>query len=301
MFSHVTKRVLKGSVAALALLAAAGYSPAYADPALEVEGGSTNTVEATQDLWSQIPGSAATVQNNAADDVSSRNGNVEYRGHTFSAPGVYTLQNQAGMNDAGNAGTNIAAQINGEDRGGSLQVEWRSNNRIHAHQTMNAMVGPGSAANVENTTAGGVGFFGGGDRAGSRTGDVRYNARTFEAPGVFTLQNNLGNNVAANAATQVAAQLNSDEVEIEHGSGNQVLAHQALTSYVSGSTALVHNASATGDVYSRTGDITYGSTTFDAPGVYTLANNTGLNVAGNTATNIAAQMNGVELGSLIAP
>jgi len=305
MSSHVSKKILTGSVATLAVLAAFGFSPAYADPALEVDDGSTQVVEATQDLSSEISGSNATVTNNAADDVKSRNGDVDYHSSTFNAPGVYTIQNQTGLNNSGNNGTNIAAQVNVDGHHSSLEIDDHSSNRVHAHQTMSSsLTGSGSDSSVTNHTAGGVGFFGGGDTAESRTGDVDYDSNTFDAPGLYTLQNNTGNNVAANNATQVAAQLNDENVDIDDHSSNKILAHQDLTAYISGNSS-VSNTSDTGDVFSRTGDVDYDSSTFNAPGVFTIANNTGMNNAGNNATNISAQLNGQSaidaLASIVSP
>lgn len=284
------KNVLLSTVAAGALVLMAAGAAQAAN--IEADGTSSNTVAASQTYSSSIQGSNVTEESTTSNAVAWETGDVVYGGTTTVAPGLFTLQNQTGLNNAGNNGANIAAQINEFEAPGPTNIHLvdHAANSVAANQIMGALVDD-SAVVVEpfiNDVNGTAPF---------RTGDVIYGANTFGGMGIYTLQNNTGLNNASNNALNGAVQWNNDpadSVSLEGASANAVVAAQALTSVISGSPVTI-SAVVDSDhlTPSRTGDVNYAATTFGAVGVYTIANNTGLNNAANNGFNAAVQLNGL--------
>ncbi|MBI1273958.1 MAG: hypothetical protein GC131_07725 [Alphaproteobacteria bacterium] len=257
----------------------------YADNVVKAKQTGTAKIENNSDVLIQSNNDSSE-QPGDIGNTDTRTGDIDYDDETFNEEGVFTLQNQTGLNDAGNNLTNVAAQVSDD-----LELDDDSENYVFATQS-----GTATISNSDSTVQNDV--FEDGELT-NRTGDIEYGGDTFNAEGLYTLQNQTGQNGATNNATNIAAQVNNDvndSITIEDDSVNAVVATQTLTSTISGSNALVDNnfqPNSYGDVSNRTGDVVYSSDTFNASGVYTLSNTTGLNNAGNNATNISAQVNGL--------
>lgn len=254
-----------------------------------MSGTAINAVNALQGMTANITNSPVTVTSITTDEVMglNRTGDIKYDGDTFSGLGLYTIQNQTGMNNAGNNGTNMAFQIN-LTAPAAIDLEDGAINQVVSSQTMNATIDP---SNVTITNLSNVDDL---PIEPNRTGDVTYSQSTFDAAGLYTLQNNTGLNNAANNATGLAVQYNngaSDSIDLDDASKNLVLATQVMSSTISNSNVLVTNQ-VDATVPSRTGDVTYADTTFNAPGLFTISNNTGMNNAANNAFSLAVQVNG---------
>jgi hypothetical protein len=265
------------------------------DQNLELEG-STNQTFATQTATSKIKNGDVTISNDnetsdatTTGNTTARTGDVTYNPATFNASGVYTLQNQTGLNNSGNTLTNAAAQLNSGGQPYNVTLDNASTNSVKATQNGTSKVSDSDASVSNDVFEDGV--------LDNRSGDVDYGTSTFNAEGLYTLQNNTGMNTSNNAGLNLAVQTNDndDSVSLEENSVNEVVATQTLAASITGSSATVDNnfePNSYGNVTNRTGDVSYASDTFGASGVYTLSNNTGMNNAGNTATNVAAQLNG---------
>ncbi|MDD5585377.1 MAG: hypothetical protein PHY92_00280 [Alphaproteobacteria bacterium] len=287
------KNVLLSTVAAGALVLMAAGAAQAAN--IEANGTSSNTVAASQAYSSSIQGSNVTeTTSNTADydDAVWETGDVIYGGTTTVAPGLFTLQNQTGLNNAGNNGANAAAQINEFVAPGPTNVHLKDSaaNSVAANQVMGAQIDDSAVVVTPYAT----------DEIAAtpfRTGDVTYGGNTFGGMGVYTLQNNTGLNNASNNALNAAVQWNNDpadSVKLTDAATNTVVAAQALTSVISGSPVTINGAiDADTGLPSHTGDVNYAATTFGAPGVFTISNNTGLNNAANNGFNAAVQLNGL--------
>lgn len=252
--------------------------------------GATNAVNASQTMNASIINSPVTVSNYLNDETRTlnRTGDVGYDTNTFGASGLFTLQNQTGLNNAGNNGANMSVQAN-LDANEAINMDGGSTNQVAATQSLTSIIDPSNVTITNNSNVDEL------NAAPSRTGDVTYSQNTFDAPGLFTLQNNTGMNNAANNGANLAVQVNtgaSDSIDIEDNAHNVVLASQTMGSTIAASTVAI-TTNADSPYASRTGDVTYASNTFDAPGVFTISNNTGLNNAANNALNVSVQMNGL--------
>lgn len=78
----------------------------------KAKGDLTNTIVSTQELTAQVAvNSIDTIQ---ADNLEStvKTGDIAYNGGTFGS-GIFTLNNNTGVNNAGNNATSVAVQVNG--------------------------------------------------------------------------------------------------------------------------------------------------------------------------------------------
>lgn len=281
------RNILLSTVAAGAFILMAGSQAQAADfghPNYNATP-SINTVEANQALDVSINDDTIEIlPGSSTPNMTNKTGDITYRDGDVSTTGVFTQQNQTGLHNAGNNGTNIAAQVNAgavnARHGGGAPG---SDNAVLASQSL--------TTNIANSPISINTILTDGQRSLSRTGDIKQESNTFNSDGIYTQQNQTGIINAGNNGTNLSVQ-ESLTTKMNGGSSNDVAALQTLSSTVDPSIVIITNVAnveGLSTAPNRTGDVTYGNNTFEGAGLFTLQNNTGINLAANNGTNFAVQ------------